>query len=127
MILTKEVRIARHKRFLKSNEHSISAYAWENFLAKGKGMVIVIESDFVRTDKPNLLKVRFGYAIKGCSLMERISTEFDGLEWEWLEAYDPDEQMIVLVIRPEFGASGYLIDCDVKPSQAYAMQMAKFN
>lgn len=127
MNLTKEERIARHKRFLNSNEHSISAYSWENYLTKGRGMVIVMEQDFVLADCPNLLEVRFGYATKDSSLMGNISTHFQGLEWEWLENYDPDAKMIIIIVRPEFGTSGYLLDCDLKPSLAYSQQMAKFN
>ena len=36
MDLTKEQRITRHKDFLAANAETIAAFAWENYLAKGK-------------------------------------------------------------------------------------------
>ncbi len=41
--MTPEERIARHKDFLVANWRGLAAFAWEHYLDRGKGMVLVEE------------------------------------------------------------------------------------
>ena len=126
MELTKEQRIARHKDFLKANWELIAAFSWEHHLKEGRGMVVVPEEDFVRSTAPELKALRFAYAAKGSGLLREISARFEAKEWGWLESYDPDAKVIVVIVR-EAGTSSYLIGGSLKPSEAYAREKAKQN
>jgi len=126
MELTQEQRIARHKSFLGANWELIASFSWEHFQKSGRGMVVVPEADFVNFPTPQLKGLRFAYAPKESELLDKISTHFEAKEWGWLETYDPDAKVIVVIVR-DVGTSGYLIGGKMKPSEAYARQMAKQN
>ena len=126
MELTQEQRIARHKSFLGANWELIAAFSWEHYLAEGRGMVVVPEADFIQADHPQLKGLRFSYAAKGSDLLGKISTAFEAKEWGWLETYDPDAKVILVIVRDQ-GTSGYLIGGKTKPSEAWARQEARKN
>ena len=126
MDLTQEQRIARHKSFLGANWDLIAAFSWEHYQTEGRGMVCVPEEDFVHADHPQLKGLRFLYAAKGSELMGKISSAFEEKEWNWLETYDPDQKVIVVILR-EQGTSGYLIGGRMKPSEVWARQKATEN
>ncbi len=127
MELTKTQRIARHKSFLQANWELIAAFSWGNYLEKGRGAVLVPEEDFVHDDVPVLKGLRFHYA----PVAERDKPPFTGLlaekELAWLESYDPDERVVLCVIRADVGVSSYFIGGRSKPSEAYARQKASGN
>jgi len=126
MQLTKEQRIARHKNFLKANWELISAFAWEHYQTKGTGAVLVPEEDFVHSAAPELKGLRFHYL----PLSDNDKAPFKGVlaekELAWLKSIDPDEKVVVCVIR-DAGVSSYLFGGSTKPSVAYARQKAKDN
>lgn len=126
MELTPELRIARHKSFLNANWEVLAAFAWDHYQKEGRGMVVVPEADFVGFDVPQLKGLRFAYATRDSGLMREISAAFEAKEWGWLESYDPDAKVIVVIVRDQ-GTSGYLIGGKTKPSQAWARQQAKQN
>lgn len=76
------------------------------------------EEDFIKADHPQLKGLRFAYAAKGSELLGKISTHFEEKEWTWLDTYDPDEKVILIILRDQ-GTSGYLIGGRMKPSEAY--------
>ena len=45
----------------------------------------------------------------------------------WVQTYDPDASVVLLIIRENGGVSGYLIGTNPRPSEAFAQQMAKGN
>ena len=120
--LSKEQRIAKHKEFLQSNWHLVAAFSWENYLAQGRGAVLVPEEDFLHVGHPKLKGVRFRYL----PLTERDKTPFEEVlaekELAWLESYDPDDKVIVCVLREGEGVSSYLIGGRTRPSEAHARQ-----
>jgi len=106
--LNPEIRMARHKMFLAANLQKISAFAHENYQAKGKGIVATPEEDFVHANEPTLAPIRFRYfpESKALSLMP----DYNGSkEQGWMASYDPEEKAIVTVIRFDHGFSSYLI------------------
>ena len=125
--LSKEQRIAKHKDFLQANWPLVAAFSWENYLAKGRGAVLVPEEDFVHSATPQLAALRFGYAAKGSDLLRDVGVHFEAKEWGWLDSYDPDQRVIVIVVRKGGGTSGYLIGGTTRPSEAYAKETAKGN
>lgn len=120
--LTQEQRIARHKDFLKANWHLIAAFSWENYLTKGRGVVMVPEEDFVHATVPQLKGLRFHYLALTDKNPDFAHVLADK-ESRWLESYDPDEKVIICIVRPE-GVSSYLFGGPAKNSQAYAQQKA---
>lgn len=127
MHLTQEQRIFRHKSFLQANWELIASFSWEHFLAEGRGMVVIPEEDFVHLDTPELKPLRFAYAAKDSELMRKVSGHFEAKEWGWLTSYDPDQRVIVIIVREGAGTSGYLMGSKPKPSDAYTRQQAKVN
>jgi hypothetical protein len=120
--LTKEQRIAKHKSFLNANGLLIAAFAWEHYLTKGRGAVLVPEADFLRADTPQLKGIRFHYLAE----TERAHPSFNDVlaekELAWMESYDPDEKVIVCVLREGGGISSYLVGGRMKNSAAYERQ-----
>ena len=118
--LTKADRIAKHKSFLSSNWEVLAAFAWDRYQRDGRGMVVVPEEDFVHAQIPKLAPLRINYAAKDSDLLREVSAFFEEKEWSWLDSYDPDQKVIVVVLREGGGTSGYLIGGTSKPSEAYA-------
>ncbi len=104
----------------------IAAFAWEHYQKEGRGMVVVPEEDFVHAVSPQLTGLRFNYAIKGSEFLGKISTAFENKEWGWLDSYDPDARVILIILSGQ-GTSGYLIGGKMSPSEAYARQKVKEN
>lgn len=127
MELTREQRIERHKNFFKTNWINLATFAWEHFQTKGRGAVLVPEEDFVHAATPELKGLRFHYL----SLSEHDKGPFKGVlaekELHWLKTYDPDEMVVLCILREEGGISSYLFGGTTKPSIAYARQKAKSN
>ena len=120
--LTKEQRIAKHKSFLNANSLLIAAFSWEHYLAKGRGAVLVPEADFLYADTLQLKGIRFHYLAQ----TEREHSAFKNVisekEMAWMETYDPDEKVILCVIRDGGGISSYLIGGRMKNSEAFKRQ-----
>ncbi|MCE9612920.1 MAG: hypothetical protein K8T26_01500 [Lentisphaerae bacterium] len=127
MKLTKEERIARHKSFLQANWEIIAAFSWGNYLEKGRGAVLVPEEDFVHQPIPVLKGLRFHYL----PMEGHEASPFKGIlsdrELAWVKTYDPDEKVILCIIREGGGVSSYLIGGRSKPSEAWARQKAGEN
>lgn len=89
-------------------------------------MVVIPEEDFVLSAVPELKGLRFAYAAKESDLLRIVSEKFEAKEWGWLDSYDPDQGVIVVIVR-EGGTSAYLIGGKLRPSEAYVRQQAKEN
>ena len=127
MALTKEERIARHKSFMGSNWELIAAFAWEHYLAKGRGAVVVPEEDFVSATKPAYERIRFTYMTEDSDLAEELDGVLKDKELDWLRTYDPDQKVVLTVLRPEGGTSSYLIGGSTRPSECHARAKAHNN
>ena len=127
MNLTQEQRIARHKDFLKANWQILAAFSRENYLSKGKGAVLVPEADFIHFETPQLKGLRFHYL----PLSEKDKEPFQEIlaekELGWLEAYNPDEKVVLCVLREGGGVSSYFFGGTTKPSECYAKKQAEKN
>ena len=126
MNLTQDQRIARHKSFLNANWELLAAFSWEHFQKEGRGMVVVPEEDFIQAPTPQLKGLRFAYAAKDGGLLRKISTHFEAKEWGWLDSYDPDQRVIVVILR-QAGTSAYVIGGRTRPSEAFVKVNAKNN
>lgn len=106
--LNPDIRMARHRNFLAANLQKISAFAHENYLAKGKGIVAVPEEDFVHANEPTQAPIRFRYFLESEALS--LMPDYEGSkEQGWMASYDPEEKAIVTIIRFDHGFSSYLI------------------
>jgi hypothetical protein len=107
--LSQEERIARHKTFFSRNWTPIAAFACEHYIQEGRGVVIVPEEDFVYAETPESQSVRFKYAARGSDFLRDVGTHFEKKEWDWIESYNPDEKVILIILREGGGTSGYMI------------------
>lgn len=127
MTLTKEERIACHRRFMGSNWELIAAFAWEQYLAKGRGAVVVPEDDFVSAEEPHYARIRFTYMTNGSDLARELGRAIGEKELGWIRTYDPDQKAVLIVLRPEGGTSSYLIGGGARPSECHARAKARSN
>jgi hypothetical protein len=89
--------------------------------------VLVPEEDFVREPSPQLKGIRFHYLPLSAHDREPFRGVLSGRELGWLASYDPDEKVVVCVIRDGGGVSSYFVGGRMKPSEAWARQQAKRN
>ena len=127
MNLTPEQRIARHKDFLLANGETIAAFSWGGYLKDGKGAVLIPEEDFIHAPTPQLKRLRFHYLSLAKRDQEPFKAVLSEKELGWLAGYDPDEKVIVCILREPSGVSSYLMGGRSRPSVAYARQQAKQN
>lgn len=123
--LTREDRIALHKEFLSTNWSLLASFSWTHYLEKGAGAVVVPEEDIVSTEAPKLLPVRMRFLPAGSNEM----SEFDcwgEKERGWVRDYDPQQRVIVIVLR-NGGVSSYLAGGHPLPPEAYAKTKAGQN
>ena len=127
MDMIKEQRIAKHKDFAKANWRLLAAFAWEHYLAEGRGMVVVPEDDFVHADRPQYALLRVRYVPAESPEIKSMPDWEDGKEQGWLETYDPERKVIVLIVRPGGGTSGYLLGANPPPPECHAIDKCKEN
>ena len=117
--LTPEVRMARHRNFMNGNWRQIAAFAYREYLAKGRGIVAILEEDFVHANEPTLAPIRFKYF--PAAEVPRLMSDYEGSkEQVWVGSYDPDEKVVVTVVRFDVtGVSSYLIGAKPSPKEEY--------
>ena len=121
-----ELRISQHKEFLSANWSRIASFAWENFLSKDKGIVVVTESDFVFAKSPRFAPIRFRYVPEVDA--RELLDDFEGSkEQDWLSTYDPAAKVIIVIVRHHGGISSYLIGASPNPPDAYLAEKTKQN
>lgn len=96
-------------------------------MAEGRGIVVVTEEDFIHSTSPELKALRFAYTPKDGDLMQKISKHFEKQEWGWIESYDPNERVIVIVLCEGEETSGYLFGVLFPCSEASTRQLANGN
>ena len=127
MNLTKEDRIARHKRFLQANWQLLAAFSWKHFQKEGSGFVVAMEEDFVHVATPQYAPIRLRYIAENSAKFPEVMKMLGEKELNWVRTYDPDARVPILIIRDNGGTSGYLIGGNPKPSEAFAKEQAKKN
>ena len=124
--MTPAQRVSKHKDFLNANWKAIASFAYGEFLSKGKGMVVVPESDFVFAERPELAPIHFRYVSKADA--EALLDDWNGSkEQGWLATYDPKEKVILVIVRFDSGVSSYLIGAKPSPHDAYRLAKASEN
>ena len=124
--MTPAQRVSKHKDFLNANWKAIASFAYGEFLSKGKGMVVVPESDFVFAERPELAPIHFRYVSKADA--EALLGDWNGSkEQGWIEIYEPKEKVILVIVRFDSGVSSYLIGAKPSPHDAYKMAKALEN
>lgn len=127
MDLTRDERIARHKRFLSANWEMLAAFSWEHYQQEGRGAVLVVEEDFVHAEVPQYATVHLRYVGDASPVLREIGGWPGEKETNWVKTYEPDERVVVLVVRDNGGTSGYMISGVTKPSVAFTRQQATRN
>jgi len=125
--LTKDERILRHKRFLKANWDLLSAFAWGQFQEQGRGAVVVDEIDIIHASTPQYAAIKLRYVADATPMLVDIGGWPGDRESTWVKTYEPDERVIVLIVREGGGTSGYLIGGSTKPSVAFARKRVERN
>lgn len=117
--LTPGIRIARHKGFLDADWRKIAAFAYGEYLVKGRGIVAIMEEDFVHANQPEYAPIRFRFFPDAEAL--GLMPDYEGSkEQGWVSNYDPDEKVIVTVVRfDSTGVSSYLIGAKPTPPECY--------
>ena len=124
--MTPAQRVSKHKDFLNANWKAIASFAYGEFLSKGKGMVVVPETDFVFAARPELAPIHFRYVSKADA--EALLGDWNGSkEQGWIEIYEPKEKVILVIVRFDSGVSSYLIGAKPSPHDAYKMAKALEN
>lgn len=116
--------MARHKDFMNANWRQIAAFAYREYLAKGRGIVAIMEEDFVYANEPSLAPIRFRYFSTADA--PRLMSDYEGSkEQGWVGGYNPDEKVIVTVVRfDSTGVSSYLIGARPSPKEEHAAGFA---
>ena len=127
MDLTPEQRIAKHKDFLNANWRRIAAFAWEHYLNKGRGMVLVHEEYFVFASTPQYAPLRFRYLPADDTGMKEFPDWEGSKEQAWIETYDPAERVILVVFRYDSSVSSYFAGTKPSPPDAFKAEQAKRN
>lgn len=127
MNLTREERITRHKKFLDANWALLAGFSWEQYQKQGRGAVVVDERDFVHANTPQYAAIKLRYVADNSPMLAEIGGWPGDKEANWVRTYDPDERVVVMIIRDGGGTSGYLIGSSPKPSVAFSGQQAKKN
>lgn len=117
--LNPEIRMAKHRDFLKANWRAIATFAYENYLAKGRGIVAIPEEDFVHANEPQFAAIRFHYFPESEALS--LMSDYEGSkEQGWMASYDPEERVIATIIRfDSTGVSSYLFGANPTPREIY--------
>lgn len=117
--LNPEIRMAKHRDFLKANWTAIASYSYQEYLAKGRGIVAVPEEDFVHANEPSLAPIRFHYFPESEALS--LMSDYEGSkEQKWMATYDPTERVIATIIRfDSTGVSSYLFGAKPTPKEIY--------
>lgn len=117
--LNPEIRMAKHRDFLKANWRAIASFAYENYLAKGRGIVAVPEEDFVHANEPQLASIRFHYFPE--TEIPAMMPDYEGSkEQKWVASYNPEEKVIATIIRfDSTGVSSYLIGGRPGPKETH--------
>lgn len=117
--LNPDLRMAKHRDLLIANWRAIASFAYENYLAKGRGIVAVPEEDFVHANEPSLAPIRLHYFPESEALS--LMSDYDGSkEQGWMASYDPEERVIATVIRfDSTGVSSYLFGAKPSPREIY--------
>ena len=117
--LTPEVRMARHKEFMNANWRQIAAFAYREYLAKGRGIVAIMEEDFVYANEPEYAPIRFRF-FPDADALGMMSDYIGSKEQGWVASYNPEEKVIVTVIRfDSTGVSSYLIGAIPSPTECH--------
>lgn len=124
--LNPQMRIARHKDFLCANWRGIGAFAYGEYLSKGRGIVCVPESDFIDAERPAYAPIHFRYFTEA-DIIE-VMPDYEGSkEQGWLKSYSPNEKAIVTMIRYDAGVSSYLSGGQPSPPACHAAKVAEGN
>ncbi len=116
--LNPSTRIAKHKDFLQANWRKIASFAYGEFLAKGKGIVAVPEEDFVHANEPKLAPIHFKFFPE--AEIQKVMPDYEGSkEQGWMANYNPEEKVIVTIIRFDSGVSSYLIGARPSPKETH--------
>lgn len=122
--LNPDIRIGKHKDFLNANWRKIAAFAYGEFLAKGRGIVAVPETDFVYANEPQYAPIHFRYFPEAEALS--LMPDYQGSkEQGWMGSYNPEEKVAVTIIRFDSGVSSYLIGAKPSPPECHKASKAE--
>ena len=127
MKISEEERRLRHKRFLLANLGMLSAFAWEYYQKEGRGAVVADERDFIHAPEPQYARISLRYIAEGSPRLQEVGGWPGDKEAGWVATYEPDERIVVLIVREDKGLSSYLVISPIRPSEAFARQQARGN
>ena len=94
----------RHISFIMANWNMLARESYRQFLANGRGLLVVQEADFIGKPRGVLTRIQMAYIAESnpeCSLV------LGEKELGWLKDYDPATTLLVGVLREDEGLSSY--------------------
>ena len=96
-----------HIAFTQANWNTIAKAAYGCYLAQGRGMVLVEESDFMNRPRGTIVRYQLAYMPQSSKDFARVVPD---KEAEWVRTYAPERTILVGFIRQDGGLSSYRMD-----------------
>ncbi len=97
---------ARHLDFIKANFELLATIAYKGYLEHGRGLVAVIEADFLNKPKGIQAEIRMTY-MAAHNAVASLPCLAEDKEQKWLHEYDPDNGLVIGFLRTDGGFSSY--------------------
>jgi hypothetical protein len=106
-----------HQRLLRSEWRKFAAFAWEKYLAEGRG-AIVINLRRGRQSGSGL-QLPTSYLSEGSARLAKLGG-WPGEEMaQMIEQYDPEQDVVFIFLRLDGDVFHYLVSDELTPPQAY--------
>ena len=89
--------------------------------------MFVREEDFIHAKVPRFTTIRLNYVAESSPELRAAGGWPGDRESAWVRTYNPDQRVIVIVLREGKGTSAYLAGGPVRPSVAFQRELAKQN
>ena len=119
----------RHIAFIQANWDALAAECYKGYKEKGRGMLILQESDFINKPVGELCKFSMIFVGQGSPEFQAMGKWPGAKEARWVQNYTPEETLLVGFVRLDDGISSYRINglAEGMPIICYQRAMAKNN
>ncbi len=101
----------RHIDFIRANWQALTHAAFQGFKKHGRGAIIISEEDFMTKPPGVPTKYSLGYLFEGSDAFKLAGNKWPGeKEASWVQTYDPEKTMLVMISRIDGGVSSYRLD-----------------
>jgi hypothetical protein len=123
--IPKEQRTKAHTLVIEGNWAKIAGIAWAEYRERGRGAVVIQEDDFL--DVPNGLMTVFRINYISPLRKKVFQAIFSEKDMHTLQTYDPETQVMVMVMRGDCRLATYIAQGEPDPPIAYDLRMSERN